>query len=82
MEAVSLEAIRYQLSKGCLAIFLAEDDVKVAFTVTDTFLSLGLFKPDGIYDTTLDLINTEERAIRWGIELFEYYQGGAKKYEV
>jgi len=79
IDTVGLENLKYSLSKGYLEIFIIEEDVKVAFTVTDTFLSLGLFKPDGIYNTTLDLISTEERAIRWGVELFEYYRGKAKR---
>ena len=82
IEAVGLENIRYQLSKGCLEIFIAEEDVKVAFTVTDAVLSLGLFALDGTYDNTCDLISNDERAVCWGVELFEQYQKGTMKYEI
>lgn len=82
IEVVGLENIRYQLSKGCLEIFIAEEDVKVAFTVTDAVLSLGLFALDGTYDNTCDLISNDERAVCWGVELFEQYQKGTTKYEI
>ena len=82
IDTVGLENLKNQVSKGYLEIFVIEEEVKVAFTVTNFFLSIGLFKPDGIYDTTLDLINTEERAVRWGIELFEYYQKKAKENDI
>lgn len=82
IEVVGLENIRYQLSKGCLEIFIAEEDVKVAFTVTDAVLSLGLFALDGTYDNTCDLISNDERAVCWGVELFEQYQKGTMKYEI
>jgi len=82
IDTVGLENLKNQVSKGYLEIFVIEEEVKVAFTVTNFFLSIGLFKPDGVYDTTLDLINTEERAVRWGIELFEYYQKKAKENDI
>ena len=82
IDAVGSETIKSLIFNYHLEFFVTEEDVKVAFTVTDTFLSLGLFKPDGIYNTTLDFISTEERAVRWGVELFEYHREKAKRYEI
>ena len=82
IDTVGLENLKYPLSKGYLEIFIIEEDVKVAFTVTDTFLSLGSFKFDGTYNTTLDLICTEERAVCWGVELFEHYLKKARKWTI
>ncbi len=82
IDTVGLENIKYPFSKGYLEIFILEEDVKVAFTVTDTFLSLGSFKFDGTYNNTLDLICTEERAICWGVELFEHYLKKARKWAI
>lgn len=63
-------------------IFLTDENLKVAFTITDAFFSLGLFTKDNVYDITHDLISTDDFAIRWGDELFEYYRRRAKKYEI
>ena len=82
IDTIGLKDLKYSFSEGYLDIFVTKEDIRVAFTVTNAFLSLGLFKPDGIYNTTLDLISTEERAVRWGVELFEYYREKAKKYEI
>jgi predicted transcriptional regulator len=50
-----------------------EEDVRVAFTVTENILSLGLFRPDGTYDYGMDLVSEDPAAIEWGNALFEYY---------
>ncbi|MCK4798622.1 MAG: DUF1724 domain-containing protein, partial [Spirochaetes bacterium] len=64
-----------------LEIFVADDNLKVAFTVTDSFLSLGLFSNNNVYDTTHDLIGTDYQSVCWGSELFKYYLENANKYE-
>jgi len=50
-----------------------EEDVRVAFTVTEKVLSLGFFRPDGTYDYNTDLVSEDHAAIEWGNALFEYY---------
>lgn len=56
-----------------LHLYCIDEIVTVAFTVTDTFLNLGLFRIDGGYDLGSDLICMGGDAIRWGMELFNYY---------
>ncbi len=58
------------------------DDVQVAFTVTDSFITLGLFQKDGKYDSNKNLVSNDEDAIKWATELFEYYQKRATKFEI
>jgi predicted transcriptional regulator len=82
IDVVGSETIKSLIHNHHLEFFVTEEEIKVAFTVTDTFLSFGLFRPDGIYDTTRDLVSTEERAIRWGTELFGYYRERATKYGI
>ncbi len=82
VEIISLEYIKNAISNCSLEILIADEKLGVAFTVTDSFLSLGLFTNNGVYDTTHDLIASDERAIHWGYELFEYYKYGAKRYEL
>jgi len=50
-----------------------DEEVKVAFTVTEKILSLGFFRPDGTYDYNTDLVSDDPAAIEWGNALFEYY---------
>ena len=82
IDSVGIEAQRHAMRNYPYEIFITDEDLKVAFTVTDVFFSLGLFTNYGIYDTTLDLISIDERAVKWGLELFEYYKGRAKKCEL
>lgn len=60
-------------------LLIYDDDVKVAFTVTDSFLSLGLFGKDGLYDTSHDLVSDDASAVRFGKDLFNYYEERSKE---
>ncbi|UZE92559.1 MAG: DUF1724 domain-containing protein [Methanosarcinales archaeon] len=52
-----------------------DKEMKLGVTVTDKCLSLGLYKKDEItYDRSMDLISCDEKAIRWGERLFNYYK--------
>lgn len=56
-----------------LKLYILEQNVKVAFTVTDYFLSIGFFHIDEGYDYSNDLISQSKDAIKWGKELYEHY---------
>jgi predicted transcriptional regulator len=57
-----------------LELFVMKEDIKVALTITDYFISLGFFNFDGTYDWNKDLIGYDKVAIDWGKELFEWYR--------
>lgn len=51
------------------------EPVFLGVTVTDSHLSLGLYKNDKItYDATTDIFSEDQKAIAWGERLFEYYR--------
>ena len=50
------------------------DNAKIAFVVTDRFLSLSLFFKNGTYDPRIDLIGFDLSSIKWGEDLFKYYK--------
>ncbi len=79
---VGLENLKNAIYNHRFEIFVTNENLRAAFTVTDAFLSLGLFANNGVYDITHDLIDTGNSAIRWGSELFEYYKEKAKKYKI
>ncbi|MEM1513765.1 MAG: winged helix-turn-helix domain-containing protein [Candidatus Thermoplasmatota archaeon] len=72
------EEIREKVEKGYLKIWII-DDVRIAMTVTESFVSVGLFNLDGTYDFSQDLVSYDEEAIKWGRDLFEYYKSKAKE---
>ncbi len=61
------------ISNKNLEIRLYEGEIKVVFTVTDKFMSLGLFNHDGSYDQNRDLVSMDKNAIQWAESLFDYY---------
>lgn len=74
-----LDDLKELILKKKLKIWRIDEKIKVAFTVGDKFISLGLFSIDGIYDVHKDLISTDEKAIAWGNRLFNYYRDKAEE---
>jgi predicted transcriptional regulator len=72
------DAINELMNYENFRLYRIRDDIKVAFTVTDAHLYLGLFRLDGTYDIGQDLFCTGKGAVAWGFELFEYYRGISK----
>ena len=61
------------------SIYVSSSPVKLGMTVTDRYLSLGLYGHDtGTYDAATDLISTDAVAISWGERLFQHYKADAK----
>ena len=72
-----LEIIEKYLATEKLKIFLI-DDLRLALTVTNNVLSLGLFNLNREYDYNIDLISSSREALRWGEDLFRHHQKNAK----
>lgn len=52
-----------------------KEETKIGLTVTDFFISFGMYKKNGKnYDTSEDLFSTDPKAIEWGMRLFQYYK--------
>lgn len=67
------------INKKNFQVWVSESPIKIAFTVTDSFISLALFNLDGSYDPNTDLVSKNKGAINWGRELFGYYKSRARK---
>lgn len=69
-------------SSGNINLWVLNEEANIGFTVTDKYLSLGLYTKSGIYDSSRDLISENPDAIRWGNKLFEHYRKKADKIEL
>lgn len=67
------------IAENNFQVWVSDIPVGVAFTVTDTFMSLGLFDLNGNFDSDTDLVSKDKGAINWGRELFEYYRKRAHR---
>ena len=57
------------------SVWVTGEKVRVGLTVTDKYLSLGLFKKDtNLYDSSSDLFSRDPRAVEWGEKLFRFYK--------
>lgn len=54
--------------------FHVYDNAKIAFAVTDRFLSLSLFFKNGTFDPRTDLVGFDSSAIKWGEDLFKHFK--------
>ncbi|MDY6964611.1 MAG: winged helix-turn-helix domain-containing protein [Halobacteriota archaeon] len=75
----SRDILERMISEPNFRLWVIDEDVKVAITVTDSALSLGLFRDDETYDISTDLISHTDDALNWGRDLFEYYRLRSKK---
>jgi len=82
IDSKSLEYLQDFMSQKKVKFWIIDANVKAAFTVTDKYLSLGLFHEDGDYDHTRDLISDDHDAVTWGNQLFEYYRDQAEKFKL
>jgi predicted transcriptional regulator len=57
------------------SVCVTSEKLRVGLTVTDKYLSLGLFKKDtNLYDSSTDLFSSDPRAVEWGESLFRHYK--------
>ena len=70
-----------ELGKNCTnaCVMVCDEKIEVSFAVTDFFLSLRLFQKDGTYDFYQNIISFERSAVKWGEDLFRYYEKRSKK---
>lgn len=78
----NLKLLKNSVAQGNVDLRVINHDVRIAFTVTDKYLSLGLFHEQGDYDNTKDLISDDHDAVAWGNTLFEYYRNQSQKFQV
>jgi predicted transcriptional regulator len=65
------------------SVLITGEKLRVGLTVTDKYLSLGLFKKDtNIYDSSSDLFSSDPRAVEWGENLFRYYKDRSTKLDI
>ncbi len=65
--------LRTYLSLDNAKLFTIKE-ARIACVVTDTFTSFSLHKRNGEFDLLTNLMSFKLSAIKWGEELFEYYQ--------
>lgn len=74
-----LDLLSRFISEKTFKLWVLSEEIKTAFTVTDSAISFGLYSNDGMYDITSDLVSYSDDAIKWGEALFEYYRVRSKR---
>ena len=80
LELADRSPLKNPLKKN-LKLFVIEQNPKTAFTVTDYFFMIGLFRSDGSYDHSDQLLSYSNDGIQWGRELYDYYLGASKEFD-
>lgn len=56
-------------------LMVTEEYVRVGTTVSEKFLSFGLYKKDGVlFDLTEQLFGFDDKSLGWGRKFFQYYK--------
>ncbi len=82
IETAGSDFLNEILSSKNFKLYKIDEDVRIAFTVAENFLSIGLFSNEGLFDATINLISYDTDAIEWGNKLFNYYLSKAKKLDL
>ena len=81
LELADRSPLKDQL-KANLRLFVIEQNPKTVFTVTDYFFMVGLFRLDGSYDYSDELLSYSNDGIKWGRELFDHYVQASKEFDL
>ncbi len=77
------EKCKRELEKGkCyenVCMMVCDEEIEVGFAVTDFFISIRLFMNDGTYDFYKNILSFEKSALRWGEDMFRYYEKRSKR---
>ncbi len=73
------EELRRGLDLKNTLIMVCNENINISFSVTDFFLSMRLFLNDATYDFFQNLISFDGSAVRWGEDLFSYYEKRSRK---
>jgi len=81
LELADRSPLKDQL-KANLKLFVIEQNPKTVFTVTDYFFMIGLFRLDGSYDHSDQLLSYSTEGTGWGRELFDHYLGASEEFDL
>jgi predicted transcriptional regulator len=81
LELADRSPLKDQL-KANLRLFVIEQNPKTVFTVTDYFFMVGLFRLDGSYDYSDQLLSYSTEGTGWGRELFDHYLGASEEFDL
>ena len=55
-------------------LYVYNGEIKFSYIITEKYLSMAFFYSNGIFDTKRDLISVDPSAVKWGEDLFAYFQ--------
>ena len=81
LEAISMwkDYINKDLKKENFKLFVIDDDVKISFTMTESFIKMGLANIDGSFDLGADVMYRGEKPVMWGTMFYDYYKRQSKR---
>jgi predicted transcriptional regulator len=74
--------LREYLSYGNASLRTSDEKINIAFTTSETFLSMRLFLKDNTYDFYKNIISYERSALKLGEDLFNYYEKRSEKIQL
>ena len=60
-------------------LFICDEGIRFAHIITDRYFFISLSLKNGMFDPTKDIVSSESSAIKFGEDLFTYYQVRSRK---
>lgn len=77
IENVGVDLLKESIDNGKLSLKYLTKELRLSLAVSNSFISMGLFKSDGSFDQNRLIISQEEESILWGNLLFEKHNDEA-----
>ena len=77
LKDIGKDVVKKGIYEGNFSIKYFTEDIKIALAISNEFVSLGLFRLDGTYDQNRLLLSNKQKAINWGLTIFDYYDVNA-----
>ena len=70
---IGKDVVKTGMDQGNFAMKYLDEHIRIALAISNKFISIGLFKIDGTYDQNRLLLSDKEKAINWGLNVYNSF---------
>lgn len=70
---IGKDVVKTGMDQGNFTMKYLDEHIRIALAISNKFISIGLFKIDGTYDQNRLLLSDKEKAINWGLNVYNSF---------